>query len=654
MSQDLYPTELQVTNLYCFKGSHTIELQPTVYAVLAEAEDNPARSNWLGKSTLLMAFAFAMFGWHTKRTDDEIITEGETSCGVTVKLNDGSRIVRTKDIGKSVQIKFYRSGSKVITQARAQAALEEHIGFSKDDFFSTFFYEQKQIGALVTSGAADRAAMVEKWLADELEPIQRLHVAVVRKGKEAEGKLAKLVGERDQIRDDYEAMMAEYHGEYEEGIDMVAVLNAAVQEAEEKVAKHKAEVEHARVEQDREKEMREKRAKAKRYERLVEEGKNVRELFDKYPIDAEQVSLKHQLAYERIRDKTDEAESRYREMSSGALRTVEFDGRCPVTCAQCPSAAWVRGHAVTAEEVDAAEAKMKELQDERDEAQSVADEAYETWRARQRVEQKLIELRAEASLLVDEVEDIEEIDEAETRRALVAAELAYETAVGDLRQVKEDLEWLGQVADRLRLLHSAIAEGNEQVELTNEAVAITGRHGAQQAIQELVMAKVELKANALLSEADIPLQVAVRWEQETKGLAKVCSECGCAFPTSRRVKECGACGATRGQNVQRKLTITPSNRSGAAEDLAGIALGIAASQWLKNTRGARWATVFIDEPFGALDAHNRHALGAHITAMLRSTYASAFVVAHDRAILSAMPGRINIIAGPDGSRIGDT
>jgi hypothetical protein len=37
--------------------------------------------------------------------------------------------------------------------------------------------------------------------------------------------------------------------------------------------------------------------------------------------------------------------------------------------------------------------------------------------------------------------------------------------------------------------------------------------------------------------------------------------------------------------------------------------------------------------------------------MLRTAFASAFVVAHERAILHAMPARINILAGPDGSQI---
>ena len=109
--------------------------------------------------------------------------------------------------------------------------------------------------------------------------------------------------------------------------------------------------------------------------------------------------------------------------------------------------------------------------------------------------------------------------------------------------------------------------------------------------------------------------------------------------------------AERGPNVAAKLVIDLSNRSGAAEDLAGMAVGLAASQWLRSKRASAWSAAYIDEPFGALDAHNKRALSNHVATMLRRSFASAFVVAHDREILDAMPGRVVISAGPKGSTL---
>lgn len=652
MTNDLYPVELQVENLYCFRGKHTLQLEPTVYAVLAQAEDNPARSNWLGKSTLLTAFAFALFGWHTKRADEDIITAGENKCRVQLRLSDGTVIERTKQRGKSMQLKVADAGGSLVTQARGQEHIDRLVGVSKDDFFYVFFFEQKQIGALVTARSAERVSIVEGWLAVELEPVQRLHAAAVRHYGQTTEALKKLQEEERTIRDDAKQLMTELCGPEHEGISFDLTIKALIKAAtKEKEAKLK-ELAAAREEAAAAKVMRGKVQKLEEFEAVVAQGTALREQFDALPADADATAAATGARLGEASAAADKARAHLKRLQAS---DYTFDGQCPVACQACPAASWVAEQATSPAALAAAREAAREATTAQQEANAAHTTATRVASQRQALDRQLVALRARAEQLYDEAEEARVFSaaaEGDADALVSQLEAEVEAISLKLAQHQSDHEWGMQASARLQeLLRTLIPQAAAEHRLAAEAVEITGRTGAQQSIQELVMARIETRANDMLSNAGIPLQVAVSWEQETKGLAKVCGQCGTAFPASQRVKQCGACGAARGQNTTRKLSIEPSNRSGAAEDLAGVALGIAASQWLRSQRGARWATVFIDEPFGALDQHNRQALGSHIATLLRSTYASAFVVAHERAILSAMPGRINIVAGPNGSRV---
>jgi len=657
---DLYPTAITMKNLYCFRGVQSAEdLQASVYAVMAQADDNPARSNWLGKSTFLLAFAYCLFGWHTKRTDDEIITTGEPDCLVKMVLNDGTIIVRSKERGKSEQLKFIAPGAKPITQAQAQTAIEAHIGVTKDNFFAMYFFEQKKIGALVTARGAERTSIIEGWLAEELEPIQRLNDAAVLEHKKASDEHAMLEKELSDLTADWNQLQTDLIGKVDPGNDVRATIDGMLIKALKSQAEKKQELEDARKlaleAAVSDAAWKEKVRQKGTYDSIVEEGIQLRSTFDSLPKDA-------QKKYEQASGKLEAATSAFN-IAKAELDRLEksdfvFDGKCPIACQDCPSAKWVSSQATSPEALKAAKEKHAAALTARNNASVEARQAKQGAAQRSEIETKLTALRAKAeqlSAVAAEVEASQSQDEEPAKEdPIPALEETLEALSDRVKALEADKVWAAKAVARVWELQTFIHHAEDRRSLATEAVQLTGRTGAQQAIQELVMAKIESKSNDLLTNAGIPLQIEVRWEQETKGLAKVCPKCGTAFPTSQRVRNCATCGEARGPNVQSKMSIEPSNRSGAAEDLAGVALGISASQWLRAQRGARWATVFIDEPFGALDAHNRMALGSHIAGMLRSAFASAFVVAHERMVMTAMPAQIKIAASQTGSRIEGT
>lgn len=182
-----------------------------------------------------------------------------------------------------------------------------------------------------------------------------------------------------------------------------------------------------------------------------------------------------------------------------------------------------------------------------------------------------------------------------------------------------------------------------------EAAAILGRSGAQRMAAEGALSEIETGANARLQRCGVGLSVRVSWDREGAGLARACGACGEPYPKSEKVKTCPRCGEERGPHVVQKLEYELSNRSGAADDMVGIAIRLAASEWLRRQRGAAWSVALIDEPMGQLDAAHRRAVGQQLGQMLASEFEQSFVISHSSRDADMLPGRIEVVGGADSS-----
>jgi ABC-type polar amino acid transport system ATPase subunit len=182
------------------------------------------------------------------------------------------------------------------------------------------------------------------------------------------------------------------------------------------------------------------------------------------------------------------------------------------------------------------------------------------------------------------------------------------------------------------------------------AMQILGRGGAQRRIATRNLATIETVANGILSRAGVDLKVSIEYGRELQEIATVCG-CGKAFPRTATARVCEQCGATRGKKRDEKLYITTSAKSGATEDLAGVAIQLAAARWRRAATGGSWSVVALDEPFGALDAHNRLAMSRTLAALASDGFEQAFVVAHSSDVLEALPHRILITGDGKWSKV---
>lgn len=641
----MYVNYLTGENYGPFKGKFGIPLQPNVYGVIGRHHADPGRSNWLGKSWALGMIRFALYGAHNSDTgEDGIIHTGEDKCHVEITMDDGTVVERSRKRGKSTQLTYTPKGSKPATQKRAQELIDDYMKMSLEDFDASCFIEQKQISRMVTATPADRTKIVNAWL--ELGPLQdsagfasdHLRGLLSTKAQNAQAQETTLAAFKDfeveQAREECDRLKLAAEGM----VDLRRILKDDIREQLEWYTQ---------------------KVMADEFEVLLVEGNakaaEIAEFDAKLVIGDSEEDLER-VALTAAIEVSDAQRTYY---ADEALAKGEFDGQCPVMKLGCPSYDSVvetkgdakrrlPGHVETC-------ASRKDAYNSAQGARSIRDALA---RERNAAEQRLNQIRISAKERATAADFIAEHAEPADVEALQAQEEGYDS---DIANMKADLKLTeAQVAEYDAAMLATEKHGpaaqklDDKIRTAREAVAILGRGGAQKEIASTALAAIETLANGLLSKASIDLTLSVRWAREGKGLATHCDACGTPFGTSTRIKACPSCNTARGPKMIEKLELELSNRSGAADDMAGLAFQLAASSWLRQRRGSDWSVVFIDEPFSALDETNSANLSNHLHALIRGQFgfSQGFIVAHSPSIMGAMPARVVITSDGTSSGLG--
>lgn len=627
-----YVTELTLHNWGPFKGTHTLQLTDTVYAVVAQHEADTDRSNWIGKTWFLSSMLFALTGIKPEscKVEDGLITHDEPEMYVELKANDGTRIKRSRKRTRSTQLEVWFPGQKVQKQAAAQANLYLAMGLDDVDLLATSFVRQKAIARLILADPIDRTKIVNGWM--ELEPLQRAEEWLRKQHNQLMDQLRQLApgdapeGDLDELR----------------GLLEDAVFNRD-QATEDRDSLQTRLAETSQWQQHSK--------QAAEFSTVRDEGRALRAEVDAWQAPDLQ-GLEH-TSTEAIAAKA-RAMDRQHELQQ--LKQGDWDGSCPLTCEACPEEATVRAVGASMElELNEAEIVLDEADSAAQAAQQAHAAASADCQAQQQRERRLVQLRTRAQQLAPSVEYIQEhgepgeqADQAQELRELNAEVVEYTQEVATLQARIAAHEKHAQAAQ-------AAAERSEALEgdlrTHREALAIVGRQGAQREVAERALAKIQRGANTRLQGAGIDLTVEVMWAREGRGLASHCDACGAAHPKSLKVKTCQICGATRGPKLVEKLDIKPSDRSGAADDIAGLVFQLSASAWLRGKRSASWSSTCIDEPFASLDKANSRALGTHLHALIRGNqdFDQGFLVAHDSQAMDSLPARIQIYGSAEGA-----
>jgi DNA repair exonuclease SbcCD ATPase subunit len=326
----------------------------------------------------------------------------------------------------------------------------------------------------------------------------------------------------------------------------------------------------------------------------------------------------------------------------------EFDGQCPVICDACPVEDRIRGMREKARPAydTALNALGVANSQARTAAATLADirqqiSVFNDWR--RRMDDATTRVQTCQELAKGIAKTLEAPPAVPERPDVVGAADA-------LSRVRTALQQYEQAASEAVTTQAALDALEGQLEEQRAAIQILGRGGAQRKIAQSVLGSIETGANRRLEKACIELSLRIVYGRELQSIAEVC-DCGKSFPRSATAKACERCGAARGKKRDDKSYVELSNTSGAAEDLAGVALQLAAARWLQRARQSQWSAVMLDEPFGACDKANRQALAKSLSSLMSDGFDQGFCIAHSDDVLDALPHRITITASGQWSRV---
>jgi recombinational DNA repair ATPase RecF len=641
-------TGVRLKNWKRYRGEHELELQAGVYALVARDAENPDRSNWLGKSSFIEAVWYGLTGEVPKDdTVDSVVSHGEQEMAVDLEFDDGTFVARDRDVKRStsklkVVVLDGKGGELELAGDGAQETLHQRMGITKKDLKATCFVRQKQMAKLVTEDPAEVSSVINGWL--DMARVEKAADALARSAAEVERRLEDAAAKLASSKSTMAGMLPEAELRAEEQ-RLLAVLEeqqaAAAVNARYAERRLVREREHAAWRAARESIQRRALARAD-----LDAAETTLREFVATALDQEHVRRREAGLEECVREEaeTRAAEQRARPMAAGA-----FDGVCPVAGIDCPAKA----------QINSMRAEGRARLDTARAAAGTAQEAVRLARAALAPCQAAARRRAELEAAVAARRGVlnrqpEQADPGPEPEALPA----YECVAADPASVTTQLAEVKARLIRLEEVRDAITERAEQVELLRDeaeahrlAVQVLGRKGAQRVIAQRACVVLEHGANERLARAGVDLRVTLAWGRETQQLEQQCAACGLAYPKSARVKKCERCGAERGLKSDEKFHVNLSARSGAADDLAGLALQLTAASWLRSSRGSPWSVLVLDEPLASLDAYNRKMLVASLAKLIGDGFDQAFVVSHDRMVQDALPMRVEIVAEGKWSKV---
>jgi len=212
--------------------------------------------NGVGKTTLIEAIGWVLFGHHAARTTKELIKRDGASphepCRVALEFElegDGYNVVREM-VGKNLMPKASLAiNGKLITNNADEATevITEKIGMDYLSFFTSVFARQKELNALSIMKAAERKKLVLRMLGIERieKSIQTIREDKRGKEKKIEGIKAATVDKEGRKKTDVLSSKQEELERTQEGLlPIIKEIEAAtsIKETEVKAAKEELEI----------------------------------------------------------------------------------------------------------------------------------------------------------------------------------------------------------------------------------------------------------------------------------------------------------------------------------------------------------------------------------------------------------------------------
>lgn len=665
----MFIKQLELSNFGPFLGTNVLNFNENdkVIFVSAEYEDNKQQSNNAGKSMLVEAIVYCLFGFtRGKLKEIDLIHKGQKEMHVKAIITiDGRDITvkrgRTSDNKAILDIEGLK-GKKTTKEKEFQ----ELLNIDLDSFLLSYYFPQDEIHGFMASGPLDRKKLIQKWLkldrwggyeeaskaeqAKHKDSMASLESSITSHSLQITGYSNKLIDE-SSIKTEIDYRMASLQESNSRMLDVKIQLSniadpSAINQTISSICKEISTLDTNFKKYDNEyNELTSRRNVSERSEKELEQLKGTltesSEALSKKLDESKDILKDIHTSIDQIkRDTTREQES--------LKPFLCFSGICPVDKKPCDKGTRIPDEKARIEElIRQLDKQNKELQEAFTLKYKISKDIEARRTEALNLESKIDRLKCQAAVkpvyetrmseVLDNINNIQasrkvlETKLSEAGKALEGINVEKKKELADLLNKENSLQSLTQA--RLRELH---LELGAQAQLRQNIQDATGKMNDQKAkleeakkqyyqwtyishmfgkdiptiLVENSLSEIEDVANVILDHLSSKLQIEFTTQREVTTKETHCSICG-AILSEAVCKSCGY--GVRKNKIKDEIDLKISNgfgdysfsqNSGGGKVLISLAVRLALTRLLSNN-SRKCELLILDEVFGALDAVNR-------------------------------------------------
>ncbi len=673
----MYLKSLTLKNFGPFRNTNTINFgdESLVTFIRGVYESNPSRSNMAGKSSLVEAIGYLIFGEIRDRLKEvDLVHYGTDEMTVSgVLVLDGKEVTITRGRTRENKPILDIEGLKG-TKTNKEKELQSLIGLDSKSFFQTYFFKQSDINGFMELAPAERKKLLQTWF--NLGRWQEYELKAKARFSKANDELLKIESDILSLKAHYDSLKVE-----DDALVMLEIENRlkSLQDSKDRTLQFKLELERAdnpeelfKSVQKLELELNSYKSKQSNFNRdyeglqrkIVEANNNKAKAeesrsFIKEPSDGilEKLNISKS-TLSAVVAKTSALNNEVKNKKELLREASCFSGTCPIDHKECDKGSRLPDYKKQLESllvnfttelnqamdeysaqqniIKGFEANFRDVKAKENEVNNLLKNSdssiYEQHRASLAENMKLIS--AQQDSLIIQLEDSrkklssldpskrlnlsKQITEELNLQSLLQSKLAeLNSQIGRIKQIKETKSSLeANIKDK----ELKVIDFRKSVYRWKYILSVLGKDGIPSILIENSLSYIEDYTNLILESITQDMKVEFTTQKEVSTKETHCSVCG--SPYSSTGNKCDNCGyGHRSNKVRDEVDIQIHNASnilsfnqlsGGGKVLVSLSLRLALSKLLSNNNPKQCQMLILDEVFGQLDSVNRD----HVSKMI--------------------------------------
>lgn len=666
---------LRLKNFMLYKDFYQEFDDKDIIAINCKYFDNKHKSNRGGKTTIVEAICYALFGESRAKKEIELIHHGKNLMYVELVLikNDKKyKIKRGKDINNKTiyEVGFLEKSKEV------KSEIESLIGFNKNDFLLTNYFKQNEINSFMLLNHADKKKYLMQWLGNSYWVDYENKVN--EKLKIENKRLQNLIFKSDHYQDEIEEL---------DDIKIESVIKSIKNEI--KIYKNKLE-KHKKIHN----------VILSKYEFYTDNYNTYKNNLSKLEKEVKKIKLDYQSKIE-YKNEYKESLKEYNKLESKNIKYNDsnlmdlinkesqltqkieamkldikkmeesFCGICPVLNEQCDR--------IEKDDLSL-NAKRDFLKKLKDDLEINSNKIKIEVNAKKH-QNKLKDLKLHLYKLKTKFNDMDSLKKLIVEKLYKVKELEneiddkldhdivskYKTSKEKYIKLEKKLKVLNEtlgvstasMESIKRLKENKIRTDREIKTLKKEIDNLRyvsfmfSKNGIPSQQIENAFDSIENEINFILRKLETDLQVIFNPEKELNKWESHCISCGKEFEKNKKNIECKYCGTLRQKQKKDELHIkilennSESNfemESGGGKTLVSLAVRIALSKLKMSQTDSNFNVIFLDEPDSSLDGHNKKTFIKLITELLIKNFGfeQIFWITHEKNIQESIENVLQI------------